>query len=344
MTDAPQIRPAAGAAYSRILGVGGYRPVRVIPNTEVLTWIDSSDEWIRTRSGITERRWAGPEETVAEMSVQAAGKAIAQAGIDPAQIGAVVVATVTHLKQTPAIATEIALRLGCPTAPAFDISAACAGFGYGLNLADGMIRGGSAEYVLVIGVERLSDLTDKSDRSTAFIFGDGAGAAIVGPSDTPGIGKVIWGSDATQKDVISQTEAWDTAFALDGAVNGAGDDTKWPALRMDGQPVFRWAVWEMAKVAQQALDAAGVTADQLGAFIPHQANMRITDAMIKALKLPESVPVARDIAETGNTSAASIPLAMERMLESGEAKSGDLALIIGFGAGLVYAAAVVTLP
>ncbi len=207
-----------------------------------------------------------------------------------------------------------------------------------------MIRGGNAEYVLVIGVERLSDLTDKSDRSTAFIFGDGAGAAIVGPSDTPGIGKLIWGSDGSQADVITQTEAWDTAFAKSDAVNGVGEETKWPYLRMDGQPVFRWAVWEMAKVAQQALDAAGVTADQLGAFIPHQANMRITDAMIKALKLPESVPVARDIAETGNTSAASIPLAMERMLETGEAHSGDLALIIGFGAGLVYAAAVVTLP
>ncbi|MER7770406.1 beta-ketoacyl-ACP synthase III [Kitasatospora sp. NPDC096140] len=340
----PQIRPATGAQYSRILGVGGYRPVRVIPNAEVLEWIDSSDEWIRTRSGIAERRWAGPDESVAEMSIQAAGKAIAQAGISPDRIGGVIVATVSHLKQTPAIATEIAERLGCGTAPAFDISAACAGFGYGLGLADGMIRGGNAEYVLVIGVERLSDLTDQSDRSTAFIFGDGAGAAIVGPSDTPGIGKLIWGSDGSQADLIAQTEAWDTAFAKPDAVNGAGEETKWPALRMDGQPVFRWAVWEMAKVAQQALDAAGVTADQLGAFIPHQANMRITDAMIKALKLPESVPVARDIAETGNTSAASIPLAMERMLETGEAHSGDLALIIGFGAGLVYAAAVVTLP
>ncbi|MFB7907502.1 beta-ketoacyl-ACP synthase III [Kitasatospora sp. NPDC056076] len=342
----PQIRPATGAQYSRIHGVGGYRPVRVIPNSEVLEWIDSSDEWIRTRSGIAERRWAGPEESVAEMSLQAAGKAVAQAGISAEQIGGVIVATVSHLKQTPAIATEIAERLGCGTAPAFDISAACAGFGYGLGLADGMIRGGNAEYVLVIGVERLSDLTDKSDRSTAFIFGDGAGAAIVGPSDTPGIGKLIWGSDGSQSDVISQTQAWDTAFAKPDAINGPGEeqDHKWPALRMDGQPVFRWAVWEMAKVAQQALDAAGITADQLGAFIPHQANMRITDAMIKALKLPASVPVARDIAETGNTSAASIPLAMERMLESGEAHSGDLALIIGFGAGLVYAAAVVTLP
>lgn len=340
----PQIQPPSGARYSRIHGVGGYRPVRVIPNAEVLEWIDSSDEWIRTRSGIEQRRWAGPEESVAEMSVQAAGKAIAQAGISPEQIGGVIVATVSHLKQTPAIATEIALRLGCGTAPAFDISAACAGFGYGLGLADGMIRGGNAEYVLVIGVERLSDLTDKSDRSTAFIFGDGAGAAVVGPSDVPGIGKLIWGSDGSQADVISQTAAWDTAFAKPDAVNGAGDELKWPALRMEGQPVFRWAVWEMAKVAQQALDAAGVSAADLGAFIPHQANMRITDAMIKALKLPATVPVARDIAETGNTSAASIPLAMERMLESGEARSGDLALIIGFGAGLVYAATVVTLP
>ncbi|MEV7599093.1 beta-ketoacyl-ACP synthase III [Kitasatospora sp. NPDC089797] len=344
----PQIRPATGAQYSRILGVGGYRPVRVIPNSEVLEWIDSSDEWIRTRSGIAERRWAGPDESVSEMSVQAAGKAIAQAGIAAEQIGGVIVATVSHFKQTPAIATEIAERLGCGTAPAFDISAACAGFGYGLGLADGMIRGGNAEYVLVIGVERLSDLTDTSDRSTAFIFGDGAGAVVVGPSDTPGIGKLIWGSDGSQADVITQTQAWDTAFAKPGAINGPAEDPeqggKWPALRMDGQPVFRWAVWEMAKVAQQALDAAGITADQLGAFIPHQANMRITDAMIKALKLPASVPVARDIAETGNTSAASIPLAMERMLESGEAHSGDLALIIGFGAGLVYAAAVVTLP
>jgi 3-oxoacyl-[acyl-carrier-protein] synthase-3 len=342
--ETPQIKASTGAAFARILGVGGYRPVRVIPNSEVLEWIDSSDEWIRTRSGITERRWAGPEETVAEMSVQAASKAIAQAGIAPEQIGGVIVATVSHLKQTPAIATEIAQRLGCGTAPSFDISAACAGFGYGLGLADGMVRSGSAEYVVVIGVERLSDLTDTTDRSTAFIFGDGAGAAVVGPSDTPGIGKLVWGSDGSQKDVISQTAAWDTAFGKPDAVNGVGDERKWPALRMEGQPVFRWAVWDMAKAAQRALDAAGVTADQLGAFIPHQANMRIIDAMIKALKLPESVPVARDIAETGNTSAASIPLAMERMLQSGEAKSGDLALIIGFGAGLVYAAAVVTLP
>ncbi|NUU24126.1 MAG: ketoacyl-ACP synthase III [Streptomycetaceae bacterium] len=332
------IRPAVGAPHARILGVGGYRPVRVVPNAELVDRIDSSDEWIQSRSGIKTRRWANAEETVAEMSIAAAGKALAHAGIDAGQLGCVIVSTVTHLKQTPAIATEIAHRLGAGggRAAAFDVSAACAGFCYGLTLANDMVRGGSAEYVLVIGVERLSDLTNLDDRSTAFIFGDGAGAVVVGPSETPGIGPVVWGSDGANAEAITQTEPWE---ALRG-----NPEASFPTLRMEGQKVFRWAVWEMAKVCQEALEVAGVTVDQLDAFIPHQANMRITDAMIKALKLPAEVPVARDIAETGNTSAASIPLAMERMLETGEAPSGGTALVMGFGAGLVYAGQVITLP
>ncbi len=329
-----KIKPSKGAPYARILGVGGYRPTRVVPNEVILETIDSSDEWIRSRSGIQTRHWANDEETVAAMSIEASGKAIADAGISAEQIGGVIVSTVSHFKQTPAVATEIADKLGTDKAAAFDISAGCAGFGYGLTLAKGMIVEGSAEYVLVIGVERLSDLTDLEDRATAFLFGDGAGAVVVGPATEPAIGPTVWGSEGDKSETIKQTVPW-TEYDSTG---------KFPAITQEGQAVFRWAVFEMAKVAQQALDAAGVTADQLGAFIPHQANMRITDAMIKALKLPASVPVARDIAETGNTSAASIPLAMERMLASGEAKSGDLALVIGFGAGLVYAAAVVTLP
>ncbi|NYI06711.1 beta-ketoacyl-ACP synthase III [Allostreptomyces psammosilenae] len=333
---APSLNVSTGAPHARIMGVGGYRPRRVVPNEELLKHIDSSDEWIRTRSGIATRHWAGPDETVAEMSLAAAGKAIAHAGIAPEQIGCVIVATVTYLKQTPAVATEIAHRLGCGPVPAFDISAACAGFGYGLGLADSMVRSGAAGHVLVIGVEKLSDLTDIEDRSTAFLFGDGAGAVVVGPSEVPGIGGLVWGSDGAQAGVITQTAPWDV-FRED-------PNHRFPAVTMEGRTVFRWAVWEGAKIAQQALDAAGVTVDQLDAFIPHQANMRIIDAMVKALKLPESVPVARDVEETGNTSAASIPLAMERMLARGEVKSGDTALIIGFGAGLVYAAAVVTLP
>jgi 3-oxoacyl-[acyl-carrier-protein] synthase III len=238
--------------------------------------------------------------------------------------------------QTPSLAAMVANELGAVHAAAFDISAACAGFCHGLALAQDAVRGGSAEYVLVIGVERLSDLTDMNDRSTAFIFGDGAGAAVVGPSETPAIGPVVWGADGAQYEAIGQTFTWDALREQ--------PEFGYPALRMNGQQVFRWASYQMVPVAKTALERAGITAEDLDAFIPHQANMRITDAMIKALKLPEHVPVARDIARTGNTSAASIPLAMERMLEEGEAPHGGVALLIGFGAGLVYAAQVVVLP
>jgi 3-oxoacyl-[acyl-carrier-protein] synthase-3 len=329
-----KIKPSKGAPYARILGVGGYRPVRVVPNEVILETIDSSDEWIRSRSGIQTRHWANDEETVAAMSIEASGKAIADAGISAEQIGGVIVSTVSHFKQTPAVATEIADKLGTAKAAAFDISAGCAGFGYGLTLAKGMIVEGSAEYVLVIGVERLSDLTDLEDRATAFLFGDGAGAVVVGPSKEPAIGPTVWGSEGDKSETIKQTVPWDQY-----------DSTgKFPAITQEGQAVFRWAVFEMAKVAQQALDAAGISPDDLDVFIPHQANERIIDSMVKTLKLPEHVTVARDVRTTGNTSAASIPLAMERLLATGEAKSGDTALVIGFGAGLVYAATVVTLP
>ncbi|GAA2137177.1 beta-ketoacyl-ACP synthase 3 [Streptomyces synnematoformans] len=341
-----KIRPTRGAPHARILGVGGYRPTRVVSNEEILQHIDSSDEWIRSRSGIASRHWAGPDETVAQMSVEAAGKALAAAGVTAEQIDAVIISTVSHFMQTPSVATEIAHLLGAGKPAAFDISAACAGFGYGLTLAKGLIVAGSAEHVLVVGVERLSDLTDKSDRTTAFLFGDGAGAVVVGPADEPGIGPAVWGSEGDKHQTIKQTLPWDRFRVGDlGQLpldeNG---DVKFPALTQEGQTVFRWAVYEMAKVAQEALDAAGVTPDDLDVFIPHQANMRIIDSMVKTLKLPEHVAVARDIETTGNTSAASIPLAMERMLATGQAKSGDTALVIGFGAGLVYAATVVTLP
>ncbi|MDX3238719.1 ketoacyl-ACP synthase III [Streptomyces sp. ME03-5709C] len=341
-----KIKPSKGSPYARIMGVGGYRPTRVVPNEVILESIDSSDEWIRSRSGIASRHWAGPDETVAEMSITAAGKAIADAGISAEDIEGVIVATVSHFKQTPAVATEIAHRIGAGKPAAFDISAGCAGFAYAVTLAKGMVTEGSARHVLVIGVERLSDLTDKSDRATAFLFGDGAGAVIIGPADEPEIGPTVWGSEGDKSDTITQTVAWDRFRVGDVSQLPVGEDgeLKFPAITQEGQTVFRWAVFEMAKVAQQALDAAGITADDLDVFIPHQANMRIIDSMIKALKLPEHVAVARDIETTGNTSAASIPLAMERLLATGQAKSGDTALIIGFGAGLVYAATVVTLP
>ncbi|MEU5024715.1 ketoacyl-ACP synthase III [Streptomyces milbemycinicus] len=333
-----KIKPSKGAPYARILGVGGYRPHRVVPNEEILKHIDSSDEWIRSRSGIATRHWAGPDETVATMSVEAGGKAIAAAGLTPEQIGGVVVATVSHFKQTPAVATEIAHLLGTGKPAAFDISAGCAGFGYGLTLAKGMVTDGTAEYVLVIGVERLSDLTDLEDRATAFLFGDGAGAVVVGPSKEPAMGPTVWGSEGDKSETIMQTLPWDVYRDQTAA------EVRFPAITQEGQAVFRWAVFEMAKVAKQALDDAGVSPQDLDVFIPHQANMRIIDSMVKTLELPAHVTVARDVETTGNTSAASIPLAMERLLATGQAKSGDTALVIGFGAGLVYAATVVTLP
>lgn len=329
------LRTTKGPEHARILSVGAYRPARVVTNAEICEHIDSTDEWIRERTGIVSRHFAAYDESVVDMAVAAAGKAIAQAGIGAEQVGAVLLATVTHPLQTPSAAVDVAYRLGATNAGAYDISAACAGFCYGVTTANDMVRGGSAEYVVVIGVEKLSDFTDSYDRSSAFIFGDGAGAVVIGPSDEPGIGPTVWGSDGSQYDAIIQRASW---------IDVRDRNVDFPHLTMQGQKVFRWAVWEMAPVAAQALEAAGVAPEDLGAFIPHQANMRIIDAMIKTLKLPPHVPVARDIAETGNTSAASIPLAMERMLESGEAKRGDTALLIGFGAGLVYAAQVVILP
>lgn len=321
--------------HSAVLGLGLHRPGRVVPNSEIVDAIDSSDEWIQQRSGIIERRWATPDETVQSMSVSAAREALEDAGVLPGQIDCVIVATVSHMMQTPAVATAVAHELGS-TAAAFDISAACAGFCHGLALASDLVRGGSATHVLVIGVERLSDLTDPTDRGSAFIFADGAGAAVVGPSDEAGIGPVVWGSDGEQYDLIRQREDWRDVVA-------AGS-TAMPHLVMQGNAVFRWAAYAMAKIADETLERTGITADELDLFVPHQANMRITDAMARSMKLPDHVTVARDIAHQGNASAASVPMALRQLVLDGEAHSGDRALLIAFGAGLSYAAQVIRVP
>lgn len=333
---AASIKTVDGARHTRILGMGSYRPSRVVPNSELVDAIQSSDEWIRTRSGIIERRFSEDHETVQMMSVESSRKALAHAEIDPAQLDCVIVATVSHLMQTPAVATLISDELGSTPAAAFDISAACAGFCHGVGLASDMVRSGSAKYVLAIGVERLSEITDPTDRGTAFIFADGAGAAVIGPSEVEGIGPVVWGADGSKYDYIRQKQSWSDVLKMEKALM--------PHLRMDGNPVFRWASFEMAKIASEALDRAGITVDDLDVFVPHQANMRIIDAMARTLKLPERVVIARDVAYQGNTSAASVPLAADALLRSGEAKSGDIALFVAFGAGLSYAAQVVTLP
>ncbi|CAB4749160.1 unannotated protein [freshwater metagenome] len=330
------ITTTSGEKFARILSTGSYRPERIVTNAEICERIDSTDEWIRERSGIIERRYAALDETVVDMGYAAAAQALERSGVSPAEIGMVLTANVTHPYQTPSAAAEIAYRIGAVNAGALDIAAACAGFCYGVGIANDLVRGGSAKYVIVIGVEKLSDWTNPADRGSAFIFADGAGAVVIGPSETPAIGPTIWGSDGAQKDAITMTQS-----LIDYRNNGG---EIFPALVMQGQQVFRWAVSEIPKVALRAITAAGVQISDLDVFIPHQANMRITDAVAKAMKLPAHVSIARDIAYTGNTSAASVPLAMDRMLEAGEAPHGGTALLIGFGAGLTFASQVVILP
>lgn len=330
------LKPSEGPAYSRIYSFGARRGENVVTNDDIAGPINSSDEWIRQRTGIITRRRGTAEESVIDLAVDAAAQAIERAGIDPQEIGAVLMSTVTYFRQTPSAAAIVADRVGANPAAAWDISAACAGYTYGIAQADALVRAGTAKYVLVVGAEKMSDFIDPTDRSISFLLGDGAGAAIVGPSETPGISKTIWGSDGSRAEAIGQTHSWDALRE--------NPELGWPTLRQDGPSVFKWAGFKMPNYAIEAIEAAGLTPDDIDVFAPHQANMRIIDQMIKQINLPESVVVGRDIADTGNTSAASIPLAIDRLLEEGQAKSGDLCLQIGFGAGLVYAAQVVVLP
>ncbi|MFC7406015.1 beta-ketoacyl-ACP synthase III [Georgenia alba] len=334
----PALRAATPVEHARILAIGGARGEHVVPNDEIVGPIDSSDEWIRQRTGIVTRRRAGADVSVADLAEEAAREALGKAGIDGAAIDVVIVATVTWFEQTPSLAAVLADRLGATPASAYDISAACAGYSYGIAQADALVRAGTARHVLVVGVEKMSDFIDPTDRSISFLLGDGAGAVVVGPSDTPGIGRTVWGSDGSQAGLIKQTHSW---LELR---DGRAGEVDWPTLRQEGPSVYKWAVFQMTKVAEEAVAAAGLTPQDIDVFLPHQANMRIIDHMVKMLGLREDVVVGRDIADTGNTSAASIPLAAERLLREGAASSGDIALQIGFGAGLVYAAQVVVLP
>ena len=328
------LKASHGAAYSRVEGIGAAIPSRVVDNHEMTTYIETSDEWIQQRTGIVERRWVGEGETVESLTLEAARKAMEHAGVEATDIDAVIVSTVSHLVQTPSLAAIVAAKLGTDGAAAFDISAACAGFSYGLAQADSLVRSGAARRVVVIGAETLSQITDLHDRATAFLFSDGAGAAVVGPSDVPAMGPVVWGSDGDQADVIEMNRDWNEAVAT-------GQTSQ---ITMQGQAVFRWATSFIADAARRTLEASGLTPDELDLFVPHQANNRITDSMLRHLKLPETVTVARTIRNFGNNSAASIPIALDAMIASGEAKSGDTCLIIGFGAGLVYAGQVITIP
>ena len=330
-----KLNQSTAVAFSKIYAIGAARGDLTVTNDDVAGPINSSDEWITQRTGIVTRTRASKDRSLMDMAVEASNEAIKKAGIQPSEIEAVIFSTITHPYQTPSAAALLAELVGANPAPAFDISAACAGYCYGIAQADSLVRSGTAKYVLVVGGEKLSDFIDPTDRSISFLLGDGAGAAIVGPSDTPGISKSVWGSDGSKWEAVGMT----------GSLLDFRDGTAaWPTLVQEGQTVFRWAVWEMVKVAKEALEGAGVKAEDLNAIVMHQANERIIDEMAKQLALPDHVVVARDIKTSGNTSAASIPLAMHALLEQGQIKSGDLALQIGFGAGLAFGAQVVVVP
>ena len=318
------MKAAAGSPGARIFGLGHYRPAKVMTNADIAKIVDTSDEWIRSRVGVATRHVAADDESVVDMAVAAAGKALASAGVEPGDIDLVITATCTLEASLPGASATVATRLGIPNPGAFDLNAACAGFCYGLSVANDAIRGGSATRVLLVGAEKLSAWVDWTDRSTCIIFGDGAGAAVVGPSETTGIGPVVWGSDGAKASAIQIPE-------------------RDASIQMEGQAVFRWATTIMGGVALEACRRAGVAPKDIKVAVPHQANLRIVDAIVRQLGATEAV-VARDIVDSGNTSAASVPLALSRLVESGEARSGDPALVLAFGAGLTFAGQVVACP
>ncbi|HEV2376051.1 MAG TPA: beta-ketoacyl-ACP synthase III [Streptosporangiaceae bacterium] len=321
------MRLAQGAAGARILAFGEYQPANVVTNADLAERVDTSDEWIRSRVGIESRRFASPGETLADMAVTAGGKALAASGLPPTEVDLVIVATCTAEAPIPNTAATVATRLGIPAPGAYDLNAACAGFCYALAAAADAVRAGSARNVLVVGAEKLTDWVDPADRSTCIIFADGAGAAVVGPTgpnDAPGIGPVVWGSDGGMADKIYIKDR--NSFIV-----------------QEGQAVFRWATTSMHPVALAACELAGVDPTSLAAFVPHQANLRIIESIARKLGAPQA-RVADDIRTAGNTSSASIPLALSRMIGRGEISSGDHVLLLGFGGGITYAAQVITLP
>ncbi|MFD3523535.1 beta-ketoacyl-ACP synthase 3 [Streptomyces sp. NPDC058653] len=330
------IRVAARATYSAVLGVGGYRPRRVVGNEELCVGIDSTPEWIESRSGIRERGFAAPDETLPMMANAAAEKALARAGTAPSEVDLVLVASMSRLVQTPPLAVLVADGLGARGAAAVDVSGACAGFCHALALASDAVVAGSARQVLVVGAERMTDIVDPLDRSVSVLFADGAGAVVVGPSARPGISRVVRGADGRYADALRMSGSW-ARFAAD-------PESGRPWMRMDGRRVFRWAMEEVAPAAGRVLREAGLTADGLDAFVPHQANLRMIGLMAERLGLTGRTVVARDVVRAGNTSAASVPLALEALLDSGAVGTGGTALLMGFGAGLNYAGQVVELP
>lgn len=329
-----KLRQAPLRAGARILGFGSSQPQRVVTNDELAERVETSDEWIRERVGIVSRRIADPEMKLVEMAADAGSKAVADAGLSPSDVDTIIVATCSMPNQLPNAAAQVGTRVGLQAPGAFDLNCACAGFCYGLGTASDLVRAGTSQHVLVIGAEKLSHWLDWDDRSTSIIFADGAGAAVVGPAadeDEIGIGPLVWGSDGSQFQAIR-------------VLGEPGESNK---IFQEGQAVFRWATTQIAPVALRAIERAGLTPEDIDVFIPHQANLRIIDILAKRLRKEgarEDMRVAHDIVHSGNTSSASVPLAIDHMRAAGQISRGDVMLLVGFGSGLSYASQVVVCP
>ncbi|MCX5127819.1 ketoacyl-ACP synthase III [Streptomyces sp. NBC_00193] len=310
---------------SRVVALGHYQPSKVITNEDLAAMVDTNDEWIRSRVGIKTRHMAGPDEPVDELAYQAAGKALANAGLTPDDIDLVLVATSTAIDRSPNMAARVAAKLGMGSSPAvMDINVVCSGFTHALATADHAIRAGAATRALVIGADKMTEITDWSDRTTCVLTGDGAGAAVVEACEEPGIGPVLWGS----------VPSMGNAVRIEGTP---------PVFAQEGQSVYRWTTSQLPPLARKVCEKAGITPEDLAAVVLHQANLRIIEPLAAKIGAVNAV-VARDVVDSGNTSAASIPMALSKLVERGEIPSGAPVLLFGFGGNLSYAGQVISCP
>lgn len=322
-----------------IRGMGSALPARVVTNADFEKTLDTTDEWIRTRSGIRERRFCGPGENTLTLAATAARGALENAGLTARDLDLIVVATCSPAYTLPATACFLQAELGCRTIPAFDLAAACSGFVYALVTGTCLMQTGGYGNVLVVGAETMSAITDFEDRGTCVLLGDGAGAAIIGPADnaTSGMYDQSLGADGTGAKLI-----WTPAGGSAEPASAKTVNERLHYMKMKGRDVYKFAVTKMQEVLASAVERAGLTMEQIKLVIPHQSNLRIIESAAEKLGLPES-KVAVNIDRYGNTSAASIPLAMEEAWRAGRIGRGDWVLLAGFGGGLTWGAALLKL-